>query len=602
MQTAKMTLIAVLGACSLMTAQAQSTSSDGTAAPMAKPKHRVVKKKETGPTVEQQIQDLKQQMQTQIDALKQQLADRDAQVAAAQQAAQAAQQSAQAAASQASAAESANSANTQAVTNLQTSVGDIKTTTAPVQAQQTELKKQVMEPTTLHYKGITLTPGGFLAAETVWRQRGIGGDINTQFTGIPFSGASAGKLSEFNGSGRQSRLSLLAEGKNDDWTYRGYYEADFLSAGVTSNGNESNSYTLRQRQVWAQAQSDGGWAFTGGQMWSMLTENKQGITNRTEATPMTIDPQYNVGFVWARQYGFRVTKDFGDKLWLGLAAEEAQATNVGCHTPSSIPAICTAIAYQIAGNTGGLYDNQSNYSYNLLPDFVGKAVFEPGFGHYELEGVITTFRDRYFPNATATPPSAVGALNQTTAGGGLGASGRWSLAHKTVDVGFKGLLGAGIERYGSSTLPEVTVKPNGALEPLRGGSALATVELHPGPKLDVYANFGVDYVEKAVYQLVIASGPVDYGYGSPNQNTTGCQTEAPPSGGLTTSPANCTADNRAIGEGTLGYWYRFYKGSKGTLQQGLQFSYVQRSTWQGTGGSPKATDAMIFSSFRYYIP
>jgi len=317
---------------------------------------------------------------------------------------------------------------------------------------------------------------------------------------------------------------------------------------------------------------------------------------------MTIDPQYNVGFVWARQYGFRVTKDFGDKLWLGLAAEEAQATNVGCHTPSSIPAICTAIAYQVAGNTGGLYDNQSNYSYNLLPDFVGKAVFEPGFGHYELEGVITTFRDRYFPNATATPPSAVGALNQTTAGGGLGASGRWSLVHKTVDVGFKGLLGAGIERYGSSNLPEVTVKPNGALEPLRGGSALATLELHPGPKLDVYANFGVDYVEKAVYQLVIASGPVDYGYGSPNQNTTGCQTETPPSGGLTTSPSNCTADNRAIGEGTLGYWYRFYKGSKGTLQQGLQFSYVQRSTWQGTGGSPKATDAMIFSSFRYYIP
>ncbi len=596
MQTAKMTLIAVLAAGSLMTAQAQSTSSDGATKP--KPKHRVVKKKEAGPTVEQQIQDLKQQMQTQIDGLKQQLADRDAQVAAAQQAAQAAQQSAQAAASQASAAQSANTANADAVTNLQTAVGDIKTTTAQVQVQQTELKKQVMEPTTLHYKGITLTPGGFLAAETVWRQRGIGGDINTQFTGIPFSGASAGKLSEFNGSGRQSRLSLLAEGKNDDWTYRGYYEADFLSSGVTSNNNQSNSYTLRQRQVWAQAQSDGGWTFTGGQMWSMLTENKQGITNRTEATPMTIDPQYNVGFIWARQYGFRVTKSLGDKTWLGISAEEAQTTNVGCHTPSSIPAICTAIAYQVAGNTGGLYDNQSNYSYNLLPDFVAKAVFEPGFGHYEIEGVLSTFRDRYYPNATATPASAAGALNQTTSGGGLGASARFSLAQKKVDVGFKALAGAGIERYGSSNLAEVTVKPNGALEPLRGGSALATVELRPTPKLDVYANFGIDYVERAVYQLA----GTNYGYGSPNQNTTGCQTETVPSGGLTTAPSNCTADNRAIGEGTLGYWYRFYKGSKGTLQQGLQFSYVQRSTWQGTGGSPKATDAMIFSSFRYYIP
>jgi hypothetical protein len=293
-----------------------------------------------------------------------------------------------------------------------------------------------------------------------------------------------------------------------------------------------------------------------------------------------------------------VAKDFGNGLWAAVSAEEAQTTNVGCHTPSSIPAICTAITYQSAGNTGGLYDNQSNYSYNLIPDFIGKVTYDGGYGHYELEGILSAFRDRYFPNATATPPSAVGALNQTTTGGGLGASGRWSLAQKKVDVGFKAFLGAGIERYGSSNLPEVTVKPNGALEPLRGGSGLVTLETHPTPKLDVYANFGVDYVERAVYQLA----GVDYGYGSPNQNTTGCQTEVVPSGGIASSPSNCTADNRAIGEGTLGYWYRFYKGPKGTLQQGIQYSYVQRSTWQGTGGSPKATDGMIFTSFRYYLP
>jgi hypothetical protein len=245
-----------------------------------------------------------------------------------------------------------------------------------------------------------------------------------------------------------------------------------------------------------------------------------------------------------------------------------------------------------------LYNNQTNYSYNVVPDFMAKAVFEPGFGHYEIEGVLSTFRDRYFPNSTATPPSAVGALNQTTNGGGLGGSARWSFFHKTADLGFKAFAGAGIERYGSSGLPEVTVKPNGALEPLRGGSGLVTVELHPTPKWDIYSNFGVDYVQKAVYQI----NGIDYGYGSPNQNTTGCQTEQPPSGGVAAGPSNCTADNRAIGEFTLGYWYRFYKGPKGTLQQGLQYSYEQRSTWQGTGGSPKATDGMFFTSFRYYIP
>jgi len=74
------------------------------------------------------------------------------------------------------------------------------------------------------------------------------------------------------------------------------------------------------------------------------------------------------------------------------------------------------------------------------------------------------------------------------------------------------------------------------------------------------------------------------------------------------SASNCTADNRNIQEGTFGYWYRFYQGSKGTLQQGIQYSYAERHTWlgfnplTGFGESPKAIDNMWFTSFRYYLP
>jgi len=49
-------------------------------------------------------------------------------------------------------------------------------------------------PIALHYKGITITPGGFLAAETVWRQRATASDINTPFNSIPFGGASQSKF------------------------------------------------------------------------------------------------------------------------------------------------------------------------------------------------------------------------------------------------------------------------------------------------------------------------------------------------------------------------------------------------------------------------
>ena len=55
-------------------------------------------------------------------------------------------------------------------------------------------------------------------------------------------GAIQSTISEFFGSGRQSRISMLAEGKLSNVKLSGYVEADFLSAAVTSNNNESNSY------------------------------------------------------------------------------------------------------------------------------------------------------------------------------------------------------------------------------------------------------------------------------------------------------------------------------------------------------------------------
>src|SRR5205814_10050868 len=124
----------------------------------------------------------------------------------------------------------------------------------------------------IHYKGVNITPGGFLAAETVWRQRAEGADINTNLNGIPYPGASQAHMSEFYGSGRQSRVSMLVQGKLNTTNLAGYVEADFLGSGVTSNNNQSNSYVMRQRQLWGQAGLQNGWTFTGGQMWSLKTE------------------------------------------------------------------------------------------------------------------------------------------------------------------------------------------------------------------------------------------------------------------------------------------------------------------------------------------
>jgi hypothetical protein len=508
--------------------------------------------------------------------------------------------------------------------------------------QQKETTSDLEHPLAIRFKGITITPGGFMAAETVWRGHALGSDINTPFNSVPFNGADASHISEFFGSGRQSRISSLAEGRLGSAKLTGYFEADFLSAGITSNNNESNSYSLRQRQAWGQAALDSGWTFTGGQMWSLITETKQGVENRSEALPMTIDPQYHVGFSWARQYGFRVSKNFGSSIWWGVSVENSQAT-LGGHAVSGQ----NNFVLGSQGNSSGLYNPTANYSFNPAPDFVTKFVFQPtNRGHYEAFAMVSDFRDRIYPcggTITATGgvlpppvpcgtgniPNSSGAYNNSKLGGGFGVNARGTLAQH-FDLGIHLFAGNGIGRYGSAGLPDVIARPDGVLVPVRNYQGLGTIEYH-SKRLDLYTNVGIEYGARTAYTF----GGKGSGYGSPLFTNVGCNIEGPPSatgtnvntpgstpgtsgsgtipvtgptgtpltaGFDTSNPANCTGDTRSIIEGTVGFWYRFYNGPKGRLQWGPQYSYINRDTWGGVGGNPNAIENMFFTSFRYYLP
>src|ERR1039457_1347154 len=317
-------------AAMLAAALVASSASASDPAPEAK-KHVAAKRAKTPPppTVAEQIDALRQEFQGKIDSLKNDLADKDAELKKAQQAAADAQAAADRAQAAATAQNQAVTDNAAAVTTLQSTVTDLKANTVSIvntiSDETSAIKKAIANPTTLHYKGISLTPGGFTAAETVYRTKATGGDIPTAFNALPYEGADAYQLSEFYDSARQSCVSLMAEGKTSWGTLRGYYEADWLGTGATSNNNQSNSYVLRQRVIWGQAETNDHWAITGGQLWSLATEDKKGISNLSGdiMTPQTIDPNYVVGFVWTRQYGVRVTKTF-PKAAFGFAAENPQ--------------------------------------------------------------------------------------------------------------------------------------------------------------------------------------------------------------------------------------------------------------------------------------
>ncbi len=558
-------------------------------------------------------------LQKKYDALEKRVGTRDAELEQTKKDAAAAQ----AAASDAKLAAGPDGAAVKKMEEEVTSLRDDSTSLSTKVDATEQATKKLEHPDSLHFMGVDLIPGGFLAAETVDRQRATGSDVNTPFNQIPFAGQTAGGTSEFNATARQSRLSLLIEGKRSSATLRGYFEADFLGAGSTSNNNQSNSYPFRLRQAWAQAELNNGWSVTGGQMWSLATEYRHGLSNLSESIPLTIDSQYNVGYVWARQYGFRAVKRIGDHLWVGGSVEEAQTLNIGGH---NLP----TIVYQEPGTAAGATNPLANYSFNYAPDLLAKVAYETNWGHFEVFGIGRFFRDRVFPNGPLPPGalqpptvSALGAYTAKTEGGGIGANARVALFSKRLDLGAHALVGNGIGRYGSSGLPDATAHPDGSLELLPGGSALGSAEWHVTPRFDIYAYYGGDYAKRAWY----ASGytdttvgptlgqPILTGYGAPTNIVSGCYMEVLPvsspngGGNVTGAATNCNADTRNLQEGTFGYWFRFYRGVHGTLSQGIQYSYAVRHTWQGIGdlnnnipNSPKAIDNMWFTSFRYYLP
>ena len=177
----------------------------------------------------------------------------------------------------------------------------------------------------------------------------------------------------------------------------------------------------------------------------------------------------------------------------------------------------------------------------------------------------------------------------------------------------------------------MTVRPDGTIAPIRNFQSLGTLELHL-PKADVYAYVGGEYNARTAYLKSGATVPNE-GYGAIGFNNYGCFVEALPlaapstssnlgvptgvggsNGFITGALGNCTGDTRNLIEGSIGFWYRFYKGSRGTVQFGPQYSYLVRNTWSGVGdgtqsgvvvtsnGGPHATDSMFFTSFRYILP
>jgi hypothetical protein len=429
------------------------------------------------------------------------------------------------------------------------------------------------------YEGIQAGPlnlkfDGFLELSGIYRSRNEVSDVGSNYNAIPYGNAPSHYLNEFRESARQSRLSLLVSGPDNGHQHaEGYYEMDFLGAAQTANSKESNSYNPRIRNIYgAYYNDDSGFSLLAGQNWSLLTQEKKGMTPRNELIPMTIDAQYVPGFNWTRNAQVRAVEKFNDAVSVGLSLESPQALFSG-KAPAGVITTLTG---------GGQFNNANSYTFDTAPDVVAKVAFDPGWGHYELFGMARWFKDRHAGTATASGE------NHTKSGASVGGSVLLPLVPKLLEFQASALTGRGAGRYGSAQLPDATFDASGDVETLKETTVLAGLVGHPTPDLDLYAYAGREKVD-ANFDAVPAGGFV--GYGIPSIDMSGCGTEG----------GTCAPNTGRVSQATLGGWWKAYRGSIGYMQVGLQASFTTQQALPGLlGVQPDAKMTVGMASIQYF--
>ncbi|HLK83664.1 MAG TPA: hypothetical protein VKT99_19540 [Xanthobacteraceae bacterium] len=452
--------------------------------------------------------------------------------------------------------------------------------------------------------------GTFIALEGAWRERSevADGASSPPFgsPGIPLQNSALWNENEFRMTAQQSRIALRAWGDISPTQHlEGYYEMDFLGASTDANNRESNSFTPRIRQGFASYDNDDYHIhFLAGQAWSMLTQNRVGITPRYENVPLTIDAQYVVGFNWLRNPQVRFVADWNNIAWFGVSVEQPGAVFPGSPSAATVaPPAPTSVSINNTCTGSSHLNGTTTCSNDVAPDIIEKFALDPGWGHYEVVGL-----QRWITDEVANTIIPNSWSQQAAFGWGVGGSLLVPAIPKFLDLQGSILYGEGIGRYSSSQLPDAVIGPTGALTPVKGLDFMLGAVAHPWSGLDIYAYYGQDRTYANPWTVGAAQG----GWGNPNFVNNGCLNQNLTGGtlGAFNTPIagfTCTFDVQRVQEFTIGLWQTLYQGELGRAVAGAQYEYVKLDAFPGlpTGaGTPNQglnTNNNIFMfSLRYY--
>ena len=590
-------LMALALSLTLCAFAAQAQQSETTAITKTTKKKAVQK---GGSAVAAQLEELRQELDAQRQQIRQlsnQVESGNEQIQQLQQKLDESQAATAKAQSKADGASAQATEQQQAFTALNSDVADLKanSTSAALSLQETQKAIQGVEsPLAIRYKGVTLTPGGFVDLTSIFRTTNVGSGIGTSFGSIPYNNnLPQAALTESRFSTQNSRLSLKANTKVGATDVTAYVESDFLgfqppNANVTSN---SNSFRLR---LYFADLKRGKFEVQGGQMWTWMTPNRAGLSPMPSDIFYTqnMDTNYQVGLTWARQTAFRVAYH-PDNWWaFGVSVENPEQ-----FVPSSVILPNSTFTSQFdngSGSTSASSSGTNPATPNLHPDVIVKTAFDGKVRgkamHVEAAGLVRSFKvfnNLVTPGATNTISEGSGSVNVNLE------------VIKNLHLIGNSFYGCGGGRYIFGLGPDVIVKGDGHLSCVHSGSGIGGFEWQATPKFMIYSYYGGAYYQRNFDFIAAGTGATP--------NGVPCAAANPPAGFNCVGfgfPGSSNSANRAIQEGTIGFIPTLWTSPKyGKLQLITQYSYLTRAPWYFAAPSPKnAHTNLAYVDLRYALP
>ncbi|MGB8889893.1 MAG: hypothetical protein WCC87_24430 [Candidatus Korobacteraceae bacterium] len=421
--------------------------------------------------------------------------------------------------------------------------------------------------------------GGFVDFENIFRTTNTGNNIATAFGSIPYSNTAQGQVTEFRSTAQYSRFDVKFAGNFEGNQITAYLETDFSGNDAANVYQTVNSTTQRLRLYFADIKR-GKWEFLGGQTWSWLTPNRNGLGPMPNELALTYNEDQNlmVGVPYTRAAEFRAAYHPNANWAMGVGIEDP---NQYIGTYVALPVGFTSI--------GSQFDNNNNAgAANLMPDILSKVTYDKDFSgrhfHAEVTGLVAG------AHAAAMPVGSTTFRTHSVIGGGGGIAANYELVPHKLVVLANAFWSDGGAHYLVATGPQLVIRPNPegndiSLSMVHAGAGSAGLEWRATPKQAFAVYYGADYFGQNFFPdttntmkpgTIIGFG----GPGSPNTN------------------------NRTIQQATFDWISTFWTNPRhGALQAYTQYSYLTRAPWYVAPGTPKnAHLSMVYVGLRYVLP